>query len=352
MAAIRVLVVDDSAFMRRAIQQMLADDPQIEIVGTGRNGVEAVDLAKRLKPDVITLDIEMPEMDGLTALRRIMREAPTQVLMCSSLTTEGSRASLRAMCLGAADVIAKDQSQFSLGVNKLKPRLTSLVKTLGRSPRPSSTTSPAHAASEKPPAFRPGTFDAVCIGSSTGGSPVVETILAAMPANLHTPFIIAQHMPRIFTQSMAERLDQLCPLTVVHVEDGMTVEPGHVYLAPGGAHLHIRRQGLTRRALHVSDEPTDHIYKPSVDVLFSTAAETFGKRTLGIVLTGIGDDGLRGARQLHDRGATLLAQSQETCVVYGMPKAVTEAALVQASLCPAGIVRSLLSLAGPAQQAA
>jgi two-component system chemotaxis response regulator CheB len=343
----RVLITDDSAFMRRAITAMLRSDPDIEIVGAARNGREAVEYAARLKPDVITLDIEMPEMDGLTALRHIMRESPTQVLMLSSLTTEGSHASLRALSLGAADVLAKDQSQVSLKINDLRDELVSRVKALGQSrPLRFGGRSAGQAAERRPdpPKFRPGQFDVVCIGSSTGGPPVLETILASLPASLTTPVIIAQHMPRVFTASMAERLDELCPLEVVHAEDGMPLSSRSVYVAPGGQHLQVHKQGLASWRLSVGDEPREHAYRPSVDALFASAAAATGKRTLAIVLTGIGDDGLDGGRALHALGAPILAQSQETCVVYGMPKAVTRAAITLASLSPTEITRSLLSL--------
>lgn len=348
----RVLVTDDSAFMRRAIVAMLQSDPDIEVVGVARNGREAVDYAKKLKPDVITLDIEMPEMDGLTALRHIMREAPTQVLMLSSLTTEGSKASLRALSLGAADVLAKDHSQVSLQIHNIRDDLIQLVKALGASNRfrrPAGAVAPPRA---ELPRLSASQFDVICIGSSTGGPPVLETILAALPATLTAPIVIAQHMPRIFTQSMAQRLNEMCPLKVVHAEDGMPLASHTVHIAPGGQHLHIDKVGLAKWRLRVSDEPKDHIYRPSVDALFSSAAAAVGKRTLGIVLTGIGDDGLDGGRELHALGATLLAQSQETCVVYGMPKAVTQAAITAASLSPTEITRCLVAMCGPANVAA
>lgn len=349
----RVLVTDDSAFMRRAVSSMLTSDPDIEVVGIARNGVEAVEFAKKLKPDVITLDIEMPEMDGLTALRHIMREAPTGVIMLSSLTTEGSHASLKALSLGAADVLAKDQSQVSLAIANLRDELIERVKAIGASKkfRKGAPAAPA-AAPVAIPTFRPGQFDAICIGSSTGGPPVLETILAAIPQTLTTPILIAQHMPLVFTKSMAQRLDDICPLKVVHAEDGMSLLASTVYIAPGAKHMHLNKAGLAKYRIGVGDEPKAHVFKPSVDALLSSAARSTGKRTLSIVLTGIGEDGLQGARELHALGAPVVAQSQETCVVYGMPKAVTQAGIVVASLAPTEITRMLLTLAHPATGAA
>lgn len=344
---IRVLIADDSAFMRKAIVSMLESDPGIKVVGVARHGKEALELAKSLQPDVVTLDIEMPEMDGLTALRRIMAECPANVLMFSSLTKEGSTAALSALRLGAADVLAKEQSQMSVNIMSMRDELVAHVRAIAGTPRRRSSHDTAlHRTMSAVPVFRPGQFDAVCIGSSTGGPPVVETLVSSLPADFAPPVIVAQHMPEVFTKSMAERLGGLCKLPVVHVEDGMAIKPRTVHICPGSHHTHLTRLGLARHALRVSDEPKSAIYRPSVDVLLDTAASVFGARALGIVLTGMGDDGLRGARALHAKGGTILAQSAETCVVYGMPKAVTENGLIAASLTPSQIARALGTLAG------
>ncbi len=342
----RVLVTDDSAFMRRAVCTMLNADPEIEVAGVAHNGKEAVELAKTLKPDVITLDIEMPEMDGLTALRHIMRTAPTQVLMLSSLTTEGSAASLQALKLGAADVLAKDQSQFSTNMSRLQSKLINTVKELARSNphklKPAAT-QPADKA--QLPHFRPTQFDLVCIGSSTGGPPVLETILGALPATTQPPIVVAQHMPEIFTRSMAERLNKLCPLNVIHVEESEPVQSGNIYLARGGKHMHIHKRASGQLEARVGTEPADAVYRPSVDALFASAAKATAARTLGIVLTGIGADGTKGAKDIHAAGGIILAQNQATSVVYGMPKSVTEAGLTTASLSPDQIGQALTTLA-------
>jgi two-component system, chemotaxis family, protein-glutamate methylesterase/glutaminase len=344
----KVLVVDDSAFMRRAISQMLANDPLIQVVGTARNGREAVELAKKLAPDVITMDIEMPEMDGLTALRQIMRDCPTQVLMLSSLTAEGSIVSLQALRIGAADVLAKDVSQVSLSITNIQQDLLTRVRALGQARnRHAKKVGPVATPVESTLRFRPGQFDLVCIGSSTGGPPVLETILAAVPKTMTTPIVIAQHMPELFTRSMAQRLAELTGRPVHHGASGMPVERRGIYISPGGKHTHIRKIGLARWELLVSDQPREAIYRPSVDVLLSTGSQVTNGRALGIVLTGIGDDGLLGARELHQHGGTIIAQDEESCVVYGMPKSVTQAGLPAASLNPTQIGALVATLAEP-----
>lgn len=348
----RVVVVDDSAFMRRAITQMLTSDGDIEVVGSARNGREGLELVKNLKPDVVTLDVEMPEMDGLTALRHIMRQCPTQVLMVSSLTTDGSVAALRAMQLGAADVLAKDTSQVSLGIMRLQDELLARVRALAAS-RFRRWAKPLPQA-EVPESLnlRPGQFDAICIGASTGGPPVLETVLSVLPGELKTPVVVAQHMPAIFTASMAERLAECCKMRVLHADKTMPLELHTIYIARGEVHLRVMKKGLARYEVMCTDEPREALYHPSVDVLFQSAAEAMGSRVLGVVLTGMGCDGLEGGKVLHARGGVLLAQSEETCVVYGMPKAVTENGLVSASLSPRDLGRVLANLALPGVKAA
>ena len=346
---IRVLVVDDSAFMRRVIRQMLESDAEIEVVGVARDGQEGLEFARKLQPDVITMDIEMPSMDGLTALRFVMREAPTQVLMLSSLTTEGSVASLQALKLGAADVLAKDASQFSANITKIQDELLIRVRALGHSrARRAATAKTAPtlpSATDTPPTFRRGQFDLVCIGSSTGGPPVLETLISALPPTFDTPIVIAQHMPELFTRSMATRLNEMCSQSVHHAVEGMPIERSSIYIAPGGSHTKIVKKSLAHYALSVGPEPTDAVYKPSVTALLSSAANATASRTLAMVLTGIGDDGMLGAKELHAKGAVVLAQSEPTCVVYGMPKAVASANLAKACLAPAELGRALASLA-------
>ncbi|TVQ33272.1 MAG: chemotaxis response regulator protein-glutamate methylesterase [Phycisphaeraceae bacterium] len=344
---LRVLVVDDSAFMRKALVRMIESDSDLKVIGQGRNGEDAVKLAAELKPDVITMDIEMPVMDGLTALTRIMAETPTPVLMCSSLTTQGSRDALKALRLGALDFIAKDASYVSIHIDAIRDDLIGKIKAVGRQKLKPTPKGPAFEAPEKTIAgFAPDQFELILIGSSTGGPPVLEHILSNLPPDMAAPIVVAQHMPNIFTKSMSERLDSLCAVTVVHGEHGMPLYPGTVYIGQGGKHVHVARTPGGRWSLQIDDEPAGALYKPSVDELFRSGARTAGARCLAIVLTGMGADGLLGARELKAKGGIVLAQDEATSVVYGMPRAVAREGLADASLPPTGIITHLTALRG------
>lgn len=340
----RVLVTDDSAFMRRAIRKMLDEEPDIEVVAVAHDGKMAVEYAKQHAPDVITLDIEMPVMDGLTALRHIMRATPTQVLMISSLTTEGSVASLQALRMGAADVIAKEHSTCAANILEIKEQLVSRVRELAKSRAPRlnkpAKTTPSH----EIPQLNLKDYRVLAIGSSTGGPPALEKILPTLPPTFPLPVVVAQHMPLVFTQSMAKRLDEVCALKVVHADHGTPILPGQIHIAPGGQHMHLT-QRAGRVFSTISDEPASAVYKPSVSVLFDTCATIYGGQTLGVVLTGIGDDGLSGARTLHAKNATLIAQDEASSVVYGMPRAITEANIANAQLNPEAIGVMLQNMA-------
>ncbi len=341
----RVLVTDDSAFMRRAIRQMLEEEPDIEVVAVAHDGKMAIEYARQYEPDVITLDIEMPVMDGLTALRHIMRQMPTQVLMISSLTTEGSVASLQALRMGAADVIAKEHSTCAANILEIKGHLVKCVRELAKARKPrtdkSSPPTPSHAI----PQLRVNDYRMLAIGSSTGGPPALEKILPALPADFPMPVVVAQHMPLVFTQSMSKRLDEVCPMKVVHADHGTPILAGQIHIAPGAQHLHVTRRA-GRLFANVSDEPKDAAYKPSVSALFESCATVTARQTLGIVLTGIGDDGLTGAKTLHGLGATLIAQDEASSVVYGMPRAIAEANIAAAQLNPEAIAAMLQKMLG------
>lgn len=363
----RVLVCDDSAVMRKVLTRLIQSEPGFVVIDTARNGRDAVEKTRLLKPDAVTLDIEMPELDGLSALKQIMDECPTPVLMCSSLTTEGSHAALRALEAGAVDFLAKDAAQLSAGDSDLRDELLRKLRGLRESkptkPRrrlgvPASASLAGVGAAKASggggagalPTFRPGQFDAVLLGSSTGGPPVLEAIFTSLPASLCVPIVVAQHMPLLFTKSMSERLGQMCNVRVAHGEDGVLLQRGTVYITPGGSHGRVRRVGASLR-LEVGPEPATALYKPSVDELLFSGARVLGSRCLAVVVTGMGEDGLQGGRELVNRGGTIIAQDQETACIWGMPRAVTEAGLVAANLNPAQIGAALAQLSGSAAAA-
>lgn len=346
----RVLVVDDSAFMRKAITEMVASDNAFEVVGTARDGQDALIKLAQLKPDLMTLDVEMPNLNGLDTLRK-MRDLPKtirpRVLMCSSLTSEGSRAALTALSLGAVDCVAKDASVQLTGLDELRKDVLEKLHAIAPGPPPPAVPVIQHTT----PFVPPPRVDLLAVGSSTGGPPVIEKMVLKLPAGMSFPVLIAQHMPAAFTRSLAERLGQLGSAKVVHASAGVTpMEPGHVYLIEGGLNGHVISQGRGL-AVEVKREPLTAIYRPSVNVLFETAAKTSGKNTLGVVYTGMGDDGLVGARDLIAAGGKMLAQDRESSVVYGMPRAVADAGLAT-SMTPDEISRVIANLERGARKSA
>lgn len=346
--------------MRRALSAIIATDAELELVGTAFNGRNALDKIEKLDPDVVTLDIEMPELDGIGALKQIMasREHPPAILMCSSLTAEGSQTALEALQHGAADVIAKPTS--AAGIHESPDARLMLDKIRGvakhrrqfrrfaRGAKPAAAEQQAQQQQPKravPISSLPKRpVSCVVVGSSTGGPPALEAMLGQLPTDLAVPIVVAQHMPPMFTQSLASRLDSVTALTVVHAETGMPLLPGTVYIAQGGRHLRVARVGAGRSRLEITTQPTEALYKPSVNVLFESAAQVFGPKLLGIMLTGMGDDGAKGSKSLVDAGGMLLGQTEASCVVYGMPRAVQEAGLVTAQLDPADLGRAITHL--------
>jgi two-component system chemotaxis response regulator CheB len=344
----RVLVIDDSAFIRKSIAQMLATDRAFIVVGEAKDGREGVELAKALKPDLIVLDVEMPVVDGLAALghiRATCHEPRPAVLMCSTKTVAGGDLTLAALRLGASDFITKDVAEAMLGAVPFREELLGKLKAIGQ-----------HALSLRAPSFgaavprftqglRDRAIDLVVIGASTGGPPIVEHILSALPKGFSAAVVVAQHMPFIFTQSLARALSARCALPVSLGEHGAALRPGAIVIAPGGLHTRIRKTTTSAGRDHapffldISEHPIASPYRPSVNELFASAASAAGAHALGVMLSGMGDDGLVGARFLHAAGGTLLAQTAETCVVYGMPKVVVDAKLVAAVLSPERLTR-------------
>ncbi|MEO5357077.1 MAG: chemotaxis response regulator protein-glutamate methylesterase [Nitrospirae bacterium YQR-1] len=338
---IKVLIVDDSAFMRNTIKSLIARDPEIQVVGTASDGIEALEKIALLKPDIITLDVEMPRMNGLEALKAIMESNPLPVIMVSSLTTEGAKTTLEALELGAVDFIPKNLSELSVNIVNIKDMLLDKLKQIGskkfKIPRrlpPLRAGIPASgraAATVSEPATHSVQFTSskriqlVAIGTSTGGPKALQTIVPLLPKNFSVPVIISQHMPANFTGPFAERLCQLSRLPVKEAKHGEKIENGVVYVAPGTGHMSITKRGFDK-FVSIGEDPA-YIYKPSVDVMMLTANAAIPGACLGVILTGMGNDGFKGMKAIKDSGGRTLAQDEDTCVVFGMPKFVVESGL-------------------------
>ncbi len=364
---LKVLVVDDSGFFRQRLTELIESGTEIKVVGYAQNGAEAVDKVAKLKPDVVTMDYEMPVMDGVTAVRHIMKQNPLPILMLSSMTYEGAKVTLDALEAGAVDFMPKNFAEVSKGSAKLKKVLQDRLKAItgqmgastpaapaaekpsARAPAPGRT--PAPARGRPAPAARPApalsaqpgaasstampsepasvkrrgpkkTYQLMAIGTSTGGPVALTDVLTQLPANFPLPIVLIQHMPHNFTKAFADRLNRQCKIQVQEAADGDTLKPGLALLAPGGKQMMVSK-GKVR--IIESDERLN--YKPCVDVTFGSAAKAFGDKVLSIVLTGMGADGCDGARMLKQAGSTIWSQDQATSVIYGMPMAVYNAGL-------------------------
>jgi two-component system, chemotaxis family, protein-glutamate methylesterase/glutaminase len=324
---IRVLVVDDSASIRKVLRELLESDPDIEVMATAQDPFVAAERMKEEIPDVITLDVEMPRMDGLSFLDKLMSKHPVPVVMCSSSTSAGSETALAALKKGAVDIIEKPRLGATQYFKDVAVQICDTVKAAARTKlqrraeaavaRPSAT-----ADAVLPPA-RPHTRVSttqkiLVVGASTGGPDALETFVRALPASA-PGVVIVQHMPERFTAVFAERLDRVSEMSVTEAADGDAVLPGRVLVAPGGKHTLLKRSG-TRYTVEVRDGPLVSRHRPSVDVLFRSAARYAGPNAIGVILTGMGDDGARGLRELKDAGAFTIAEDASSCVVFGMPK--------------------------------
>ncbi len=320
--AIRVLVVDDSALVRQTLERELSKDPDIEIVGSAPDPYVARDMVVSLKPDVLTLDIEMPRMDGITFLKKLMAHYPLPVVVLSSLAKSGSQTAYDAIQAGAVDVVAKPDSAYSIGdmgielCDKVRAAArTDIKKILQQVKKPTDVARPIRALTKT-------TDKVVVLGASTGGTKAIEYVLRQFPSNAPGT-VIVQHMPAGFTRTFSERLNEICAVEVREAESGDSVIPGRVLIAPGNQHMVLRRSGA-KYYVEVKDGPLVGRHRPSVDVLFGSAATYLGANAIGVMLTGMGKDGAKGMLKMKEAGALNIAQDEESCVVYGMPKAAFE----------------------------
>ncbi len=353
--AVRVLVVDDSSFFRRRVSEIINADPRLEVVDVATNGKEAIQKVMQIKPDVITMDIEMPIMDGITAVKEIMKVAPTPILMFSSLTHDGARATLDALDAGALDFLPKKFEDIARNRDEATQLLQQRVTEIARKKllmRRRAPVAPPPARTITSPLRKPATtssgdnvvgavekrtsvgkfratgkkYQLTAIGTSTGGPVALQKILTKLPANYPHPIVLIQHMPATFTAAFANRLNSLCKIQVKEAQDGDVLKSGVAYLAPGGMQMMIEgRPGSAK--LRIVDGGDRMNYKPCVDVTFGSAAKVYQDKVLSMVLTGMGADGREGARMLKSSGATIWAQDEESCVVYGMPQAVARAGI-------------------------
>jgi two-component system, chemotaxis family, protein-glutamate methylesterase/glutaminase len=326
---VRVLVVDDSSFFRRRITEFLSSNPEIEVIGQAVDGIDAVDKVNKLKPDIITMDIEMPKLDGISAVKKIRETKQTPILMFSSLTHEGAKATFEALDAGASDFLPKKFEDIATEKSDAIKTLCDRVISLARiSTDVSENTIKIPAALKKlSMATSSKGYQLAAIGASTGGPAAVEKVLRNLPADYSLPILLTQHMPGSFTGAFAERLDKLCAIHVKEAEDGEQLQPGTAYIAPGGKQMCLKKDGR-HSILSVKDDTSESVYKPSVDITFNSIAESYSGRVLAIVLTGMGSDGCVGTRLLREKGATVWAQDEASCVVYGMPMAVVKENLV------------------------
>ncbi|MBX3372042.1 MAG: chemotaxis response regulator protein-glutamate methylesterase [Nitrospira sp.] len=320
MAKIRVLTIDDSALMRQVLAELLSKDPGIEVIGSAPDPYVAREKIKALNPDVLTLDVEMPKMDGLTFLEKLMRGRPTPVIMVSSLTEAGCQTTLRALELGAVDFITKPKIDLREGMDQVAQDLIAKIKAAATASVRATTA--AASSTSRPTSLNSAMIKTtdmiIAIGSSTGGTEAVKDVLQVLPPNT-PPILITQHMPERFTKTWADRMNQLCRISVKEAEDGDSVLPGHALVAPGNYHMTLVRSGARYSVRINQDDPVNR-HRPSVDVMFDSVAQYAGGNAVGVILTGMGGDGAKGLLRMKEAGAFTIAQDEASCVVFGMPK--------------------------------
>ncbi len=327
---IRVLVVDDSAFMRKILRDIINSDPELEVCCEARDGIEAINAVKVHKPDVVTLDIEMPRMNGLDALRVIMKQSPTPVIMVSALTQEGADATIKALEYGAIDFIPKPSSSISINMKEMKDDIIAKIKEAARVPRRFLELRRTRLLrAQKSKVRKPGApaRTVVAMASSTGGPQSLLKVFPKFPENLRAAILLVQHMPPGFTKSFAKRLDGLSKINVKEAEDGEPIQENWAYVAPGDYHMEVQlRAG--KPVITLNKKPKMHGVRPAADPMMITAAEAFGRRTVGVVMTGMGRDGAQGIVAIKKKGGITIAQDKETSIIFGMPKAAIETGMV------------------------
>lgn len=348
MGNLKVLVCDDSAFMRKLISAILSEHPDIDVAGIARNGADALDKARSLKPDVITMDVEMPEMNGMEALKRLKAETDAQIVMLSSRTKDGSGEAEAARRYGAHSVIGKPSGSISLDLDTIGSDIVRAVLSAGRAgkgetrpdvqPEESCELKTEPASEPKKEPVQPPQADwssgtkriLICIGTSTGGPRALQEVLTSMPAGLEAPIVVVQHMPPGFTKSLASRLDSLCEISVKEAEAGDVLENATAYIAPGGKHMTFRENG-SQTVIQTDDSPPLNGHRPSVDIMFESVGQLDGFRKIAVIMTGMGSDGAQGLIQIKkksDGQSRAIAQSESSSIVYGMPKAAIRTKLV------------------------
>lgn len=324
---IRVLVVDDSLLIRRFVKDILSRDPEFEVIGEAADGVEAINKIMELSPDVVILDLEMPKKNGIEVIREVMAKKPTRILVFSSHTKEGAEITTTALTSGAIDFVFKPSwSHIASNISEFSKMFIEKVKLVARSkiptPKPEVAETQPTVPTPSRPTIRKEKLGIVAIASSTGGPRALTAVVPKLPEDMPVPVVIVQHMPAGFTKSLAERLNRLSKLTVKEGEDGEPVRAGYVYIAPGGIHMRV-----SGGKIELFDGPQVKGVKPAADVLFDSVGREYKKQTLGVVLTGIGDDGTDGAKVIKQFGGKIFAESEETALIYGMPKSVVKAGL-------------------------